>query len=207
MAESAAKPNPLLWDLPEELAGERVLVRPYRPGDGDALWEAVEESREHLRPWMPWVGDHKSPADSEAYARRAQARWLLREDLSVGVWERVTGRFLGGSGLHQADLDVPAFEIGYWLRASAEGRGYMTEAAALLCRLAFETLKANRVCIQCDSRNVRSAAIPRRLLFVQEATLRNHHRDTSGELRDTLIFALTPEDYARLRETFAAPSP
>jgi RimJ/RimL family protein N-acetyltransferase len=194
----ATRPQPILWDLPDELTGERVFVRAYRVGDGAALWEAIEESREHLRPWMPWVGEHKTPADSEAYARRSQARWLLREDLSVSVWERATGRFLGGSGLHTRDSDVPAFEIGYWLRASAEGKGYMTEAVWMLCGLAFETLSANRVMIQCDARNVRSAAIPRRLQFTQEATLRNHHRDTSGELRDTLVFALIPEDYARI---------
>ena len=118
----------------------------------------------------------------------------------VGVWERTTGRYLGGSGLHRIDWGVPAFEIGYWLRTSAWGRGYISEAARVLCRFAFETLGANRVEIRCDGRNARSMAVPRRLDFVQEATLRNHCRDGCGELRDTLIFAMTPEDYAKVRE-------
>ncbi|HZO91226.1 MAG TPA: GNAT family N-acetyltransferase [Chthonomonadaceae bacterium] len=199
-AKAQAKPNPILWELPEELVGERVLVRRYRPGDGAAMWEAIEESREHLRPWLPWVGQHQSPADSEAYVRRAGARWQLREDFSMGLWALATGRFLGGSGLHASDVEVPSFEIGYWLRPSAVGHGYMTEAVRLLCRLAFETLAANRVFIRCDSRNARSAAIPRRLGFLHEGTLRNDHRDTSGELFDTLVFALTSQDYANLPE-------
>ncbi|HZT42355.1 MAG TPA: GNAT family N-acetyltransferase [Chthonomonadaceae bacterium] len=190
----------ILRELPEELVGKRVIVRPYRPGDGAALFEAIDESREHLAPWMPWTKEHKTPDDSEAYARRSQARWLLREDLGVGLWERETGRYLGGSGLHRIQWDVPSFEIGYWIRASAEGKGYMTEAVRLLCRLAFDTLEANRVFIRCDSRNTRSAAIPRRLGFQHEATLRNDARSLSGELRDTFHFAMTPEDYARARE-------
>ena len=199
MAENRDETARILQHLPEELVGERVLVRPYRPGDGTALFEAVDESREHLRPWMPWAEQHRTSDDSEAYARRSHARWLLREDLSMGFWERDTNRYLGGSGLHRIDWDVPSFEIGYWIRASAEGRGFVTETVRLLCTLAFETLKANRVFIRCDSRNARSAAIPRRLGFVHESTLRNDARALSGDLRDTFSFSMTPEDYAKLK--------
>jgi RimJ/RimL family protein N-acetyltransferase len=202
MSQEKSTHPPILTALPEEMQGTRVTVRPFRPGDGDAVWEAVEESREHLRPWLPWVETHGCPADSEAFVRRAQARWLLREDLAVGLWERASGRFLGGSGLHIRDWDVPAFEIGYWLRASAQGRGYMTECVQLLCCFAFEKLAAQRIEIRCDAANLRSAAVARRLGFVHEATLRNTDRNTFGELRDTLIFAMTPRDYTTLRDLF-----
>lgn len=192
---SAASP-PILIELPDQLLGERVLVRPYRAGDGAALWEAVTESREHILPWLSWADTHGLPTDSEAFVRKWHAKWLLREELAVGIWERSTGRYLGGSGLHRTQWDVPSFEIGYWLRHSAEGQGYMTEAVRLLCHLTFETLAANRVFIRVASGNHRSAAIPRRLGFVQEATLRNDTRDARGELRDMLVFAMTPQDYA-----------
>ena len=191
-----APPPLILRDLPDELLSERVLIRPPRPGDGATVWEAVEESREQIAPWLPWVEKTLGPDDCEAAARRGAARWQTREDLMVSVWERATGRYLGGSGLHRIDWGVPAFEIGYWLRTSAWGQGYVSETVRVLCRFAFETLGANRVEIRCDGRNERSLAVPRRLGFVQEATLRNHCRDGRGELRDTLIFALMPDDYA-----------
>ena len=193
------KPNPILYNLPDELVGERIVVRPRRGGESAAVWEAVEESREMISPWLPWVEGTRSSDDCEAAGRRAWARWLLREDLMVGIWDRATGRFLGGSGLHRLDWDVPAFEIGYWLRTSAWGQGYALEAVRLLCRLAFETLGANRVEIRCDGRNARSLAVAKRLGFVLEATLRNHCREGAGDLRDTCIFAMTPEDYAAAR--------
>lgn len=193
---------PILIDLPNKLIGERVLVRPLRPGDGSAVYEAVDETREQLDPWMPWAQNTKTADDSEVAARRGAAKWLLREDLMVGIWERKTGRYLGGSGLHRIDWSVPAFEIGYWIRTSAQGQGYVSETVRLLCDLAFGTLAANRVEIRCDALNVRSIAVPRRLGFVQEATLRSDCRDESGELRDTLIFAMTPDDYARVSATW-----
>ncbi|TMD65260.1 MAG: GNAT family N-acetyltransferase, partial [Chloroflexi bacterium] len=86
------------------------------------------------------------------------------------------------------------FEIGYWLRVSAPGHGYMTEAVQLLTNYAFSSLAANRVEIRCDERNVRSAAIPRRLGFIQEARMRNHEAAPDGTLRTTLVFALIPSD-------------
>lgn len=194
--------DPILTDLPNEFLGQRVLLRLLRPGDGAAIWEAVEESRKQISPWLPWVEKTRSTDDQEAAARRGAAHWLTREDLMVGIWDRATGRYLGGSGLHRIDWAVPAFEIGYWLRTSAWGQGYVSETVRVLCRFAFETLHANRVEIRCDEGNERSLAVPRRLGFVQEGALRNDTRDSSGKLRDTIIFALTPADYTQAKPTW-----
>jgi RimJ/RimL family protein N-acetyltransferase len=187
---------PILHDLPQEVLGDRVLLRPYRAGDGEAVWSAVEESRELLRPWMPWVDHHRTPADSEAFVRRMHARWILREDLVVGIWLRETGEYVGSSGLHPIDWDVPSFEVGYWLRASAQGRGYATETTRVLIGLAFETLGAHRLFLRCDERNERSAAVARRLGFTPEGTRRLDSRSPSGELRNTLVFSMIPEEFA-----------
>jgi len=84
---------------------------------------------------------------------------------------------------------VPYFSIGYWLAASAEGHGYMTEAASALVEYALRELGARRLEITCDARNTRSAAVARRLGFEQEGLLRNHMRLSDGALRDTLVFA------------------
>lgn len=196
MSGMAAAANPVLLALPDELVGERVRVRPYRPGDGAAFFEAVEESREHLRPWVGWADKHATPDDAEAYARRMQARWLAREDLTVALFDRATGRFVGGAGLHDIEWDVPAMEVGYWVRASAQGGGYVTEAVRLLCRLAFGTLGTERLTLTCDAKNERSAAVARRAGFVHEGTLRRHCRGAGGDLRDTLVFGMTREDFA-----------
>ncbi len=184
---------------PDELVGERIIVRAWRRSDAPALFEAVDESREHLRPWMIWVDNHRTVTDSEDYCLRVAETWARRTDFALSIWHRETGRLLGGSGFHNIDWDVPSFDIGYWIRDREEGKGYVTEAARLLTAFAFEHLGAQRLVITCDSNNTRSAAIPERLGFLLEARLRNHHRKSDDALRDTLIFAMTPEDY---RERF-----
>ncbi|HYM68609.1 MAG TPA: GNAT family N-acetyltransferase [bacterium] len=192
------QPLPVLLDIPEELHGPRVLVRPLRPEDAPETWAAIEESREHLAAWLPWVDQLRSPDDERAVIAHMRARWVLREDLTVGIFDRETGRLLGGTGLHRINWSVRAFEVGYWVRLSAQGRGYVTEAVQLVTRLAFETLSANRVEIRVDPRNVRSRRIPERLGFVLEGTLRRSALDASGTPSDRLVFALVREDYARL---------
>jgi ribosomal-protein-serine acetyltransferase len=184
-----------LIPLFEELRGQKVVVRPYRLEDAEALFEAVVESRQHIWPWLPWGDSHQTVDDSRDFILRSQAKWLLREeDLTVGVFDAGSGRYLGGSGLHVRGWDIPAFEIGYWIRASAEGHGYISEAVQLLTDFAFASLGARRVMIRCDARNVRSAAVAERLGFVREARLRNDGVSADGTVRDTLIFSRTPDD-------------
>lgn len=178
----------------DELRGERVVVRPYRLEDAQRLFEAVAESRDHLKPWMPWADQHQRVEDSRDLIVRFTAQWLLREDVTVALADAATGRFVGGSGLHPRDWDARVFEIGYWIRASEQGKGYITEAARLLTEFAARSLAANRVFIQCDARNVRSAAVPQRLGYLREALLRHDRWATDGALRDTLIFGLIPSD-------------
>jgi len=183
-----------LMPLFEELRSERIIVRPYRESDAKSLFEAVAESRDHLRPWLPFADEHQTVEESRDWIIHQVASWVLREDLMPGIWEAATGRFLGGSGLHPRNWETRYFEIGYWLRASATGQGYITEAVQLLSDYAFSTLAATRVEIRCDERNVRSAAVAQRLGFVQEARLRNEQLAAGGVLRNTLIFALIPTD-------------
>lgn len=178
----------------EELRGERVLVRPYREDDAQALYEAVHESREHIRPWLPFADEHQTVDESRDWIIHSMADWLLRNAMTVGVWELATNRYLGGSGIHPRNWESRYFEIGYWLRASAPGHGYMTETARLLTDFCFEHLAANRVEIRCDEQNVRSAAVARRLGFVPEARLRHDGLTPDGKLRDTLIFSMIPSD-------------
>lgn len=178
----------------DELRGERVVVRPYQLADAEALREAVEQSREHLRPWLPFADAHQSIEESRDWITSTMARWLLREEFALSIWGATTGRFLGGVGLHPRDWEAGVFEIGYWLRAGEEGHGYMSEAVRLVMQLGAQMLHANRLEIRCDARNGRSAAVAERLGFVREGELRNHSLAPDGSLRTTLIYGLTPDD-------------
>ena len=84
----------------EELRGERVIIRPYRESDAQDVFEAVGESRDHLHPWLPFANEHQTVEETRDWIIHQVAAWLLREDMTLGMWEAATHRYLGGTGFH-----------------------------------------------------------------------------------------------------------
>jgi|SRR6185369_275577 len=185
--------DPLLIDVPERLATERLVVRVPRAGDGTAVNAAVCVSHAELAPWMPWAATLPSVDESEAYCRRAHAKFLLREDLAMFVFaggaDDREGELVGATGLHRIDWPLRSFEIGYWRRTGCEGRGFMTEAVRAMARMAFDALGARRVEIRMDDRNVASWKLAERAGFTLEALLRFDSLTPAGEPRSTRIYA------------------
>ncbi len=174
---------------------KRLVLRCWQPQDAPLLKEALEQSREHLLPWMDWAG--RIPSDTlQDYIERIR-RWRgqfdLGQDFTYGVFDAQESRALGGCGLHTR-LGEGAREIGYWIHKDFINQGLATELSAALTRVAFEVLNMRRVEIHCDSRNVRSAAVPKKLGFQLEATLRKRVRDKDA-WRDAMIWTLFAEEY------------
>jgi RimJ/RimL family protein N-acetyltransferase len=184
-----------LVPLFEELRGDVVVVRPFRPEDAPLLHEAIAESRDFMRPWLPWADAQQTVEESLDWINQARAKWITRTDILVAMFDAAdNGRFVGGIDLHPRDWAVPFFELGYWMRATAARRGYMTEAVQLLTRFALDVLGAQRVQIRCDVRNTPSANVARRAGYVLEGVRRNDSLDTEGNVASMLIFSRVPGD-------------
>ena len=181
--------DPILFSIPESFESKRLLIRAPLWGDGVAVNEAVKESMEELRPWMPWARNIPTIEESEMNIRRSRLQFLDRTDLRLLLILKETGQLVGCSGLHRMDWQSRKFEIGYWVRTSCGKQGYITEAADAITNYAIQELQANRIEIRCDGRNTRSARVAERLGFTLEGILRNETCDVDGSLRDTMVFS------------------
>ena len=185
--------DPLLIHVPERIVTARLIVRCAQPGDGAALNAAVCDSLDALRPYVPWAGSVPTLADSEAVCRKAQARFRLREDLMMLIFERgaagVEGELLGGTGLHRMDWKARRFEIGYWRRSGREGRGIATEAVHTMARLAFDELQAQRVELRIDKLNRASWRVAERCGFTLEGVMRSESLAPDGAWRDMRVYS------------------
>ena len=185
--------EPMLIDWPPLLQSERLLLRAPRAGDGAALNEAVVQSLDELKPWMPWAQKVPSRKESELTCRQMAARFAQRSDLPLFIFARAgdggCARLLGGTGLHRVDWSVPRFEIGYWRRSGEQGHGWIAEAVRTLARFAFDQLGARRVEIRMSSDNLKSRAVAERCGFTLEGVLRQDSLDVHGRPRDTAVYA------------------
>lgn len=165
------------------------MLRAFKAGDGRALWEAVEETRAELERWQNLGERYATPELAEQRVARYCEVFDAGTRLQYAIVD-TSGRFLGGCALEHPDGELrPAFQLGYWIRSSARGQGFVTRSARLLTRFAFEELQARRVAIWAEATNERSAAVAHRLGFILEGRLRQERRNAIGQYQDTLVFA------------------
>lgn len=175
--------------LPIDL-GRGAVLRRYSLEDLEGLWLAVEEERDRLGTWMPWV-EHTRTIDD-------QRRWLERVVADrvgldgTGLW--VDEGFAGGIGLSVSDPFGVGAEIGYWIRAAHEGRGHVTRGVRALTDLAFREWGVHRVAIRAGVDNVRSRAVPERLGFTFEGVARGEGKGLDG-FYDLAVYAVLEDEW------------
>jgi RimJ/RimL family protein N-acetyltransferase len=170
----------------------RTLLRCWEPSDARAHLVAVEESIDHVRPWLPWARETPSLERQLGFLRASRAAFDRDEDYIYGVFS-ATGDVIGGSGLHTR-LGPGVLEIGYWIHSAWIGRGLATEITAALTRVAFEIHGVDRVEIRVVPENLRSARVVAKLGFRHEATLRR--RLPFGDERlDAMLWVLFRDEY------------
>jgi RimJ/RimL family protein N-acetyltransferase len=165
-------------DAPYRIVTSSLVLRCWDPRDAPLLAEAVDESLDELRPWMPWAGDEPQTLEQRVgLLRRFRATFDLGDEFVYGIFAADESQVIGGTGLH---------------RRVGEGLG--TEATAALTRVAFDVCGVDRVEIRVDPANERSRAIPRKLGFAEEATLRR--RLQYPEPRDAVVYSLFADELA-----------
>ena len=165
------RPNGLIEHAP-------VTLRRFRAEDVDALFVAVTESLDHLRPWMPWAADY-SRASAEEYLAGSIKGWdegteynyaILTGDAPAGdalAGDAPAGRVLAGIIGLMTRCGPGGLEIGYWVHRAYTGRGLATAATVALVEEAFGLPGVDWVEIVHDELNVASGQIPRKLGFTE----------------------------------------
>lgn len=104
-------------------------------------------------------------------------------------------RYIGGCGFNHIDWKNRWCEVGimightdYW------GRGYGTDAMAILLRFAFEELNLNRVMLKAFAFNPRAIASYEKNGFVKEGVLRGQIF-RQGEYHDEIVMGLMREEW------------
>ncbi len=183
--------------LVEHIAGPGELVlRRWRRQDAAILSQAVADSLEHLRPWMPWVAQEPMSLEGRLeLIDRWEREWLAGGDAVMGVL--LGGSVAGGCGLHRR-IGPGGLEIGYWTHPNFLREGIAVTAAGLLTDAAFAHPQISHVEIHHDKANEASAGIPRKLgfRFIRQVS---DERQAPAELWIAYEWRLTRQEWNRQR--------
>jgi RimJ/RimL family protein N-acetyltransferase len=180
----------------------RLIIRCYDPESGDALLlkTSIDQSLEHLKPWMPWAWNEPEPLEAKAErVKKFRKNFDSGTDYTLGVFNLTETELIGSCGLHTR-LEYNAREIGYWLNVNHINKGYATEIVEALLQVGFGIEKLDRIEIRCDSNNKISARIPEKCGFTFKEILTGNIKDVFGSDRDTMIWEMTSKNYASKTE-------
>jgi ribosomal-protein-serine acetyltransferase len=171
----------------------RLQLFPLDATDSRDLWTAVDASRAHLEPWLPWVPFNLDVDSSARYAEASAADWDSARACRFAIREKAGKRLLGVIGLEAFAHLHESVELGYWLRVDVTGKGLMTEAGRAVLDWAFGPVNAHRVRVAAATDNHASLAVIGRLGFRFEGIARQAER-CHGRWLDHAVFALLVTD-------------
>jgi ribosomal-protein-serine acetyltransferase len=164
--------------------------------DAPALFALTDKNRDRLREWLPWLDVTNTVADTLSFIAAQQNAHEKTGAGAMGIWAGET--LAGVAGFNTVDLTNRIATIGYWLGERHTGHGMMTRVCRALTNYAIDTLDVNRVVIACATGNARSRAIPLRLGFLHEGTLRDAEW-LYDHFVDHDIYAMLAPDWLRMR--------
>ncbi len=193
-------PEPIGWpddsDSPPPLPASSLMVEDglelLAPIEGDAreLFVTVDENREYLREWLPWLDDVNSVDDELAMIRR------IRDDKNFN-WVyliRKYGELVGVVSLNWVDWDNRSFGLGYWVSESSSGRGIITKSCRRVIEHCFVDLKLHRLVIEVAADNHPSRAVAERLGLRLEGISKDREW-LYDRFTDSVMFAITEPEW------------
>lgn len=182
------------WPPPHELRGEHVTLTQFVESDAEELFAALD----HDACWDHVAG---RPSDPGAYAATLAAAsqsgrwpWIVRRG----------GAAVGTTSYLDVSLPDARLEIGHTTYTPAVWGSTVNSACKLLLMdWAFDH-GFGRVQLKTDIRNRRSQAAIAKLGATYEGVLRRYQRRADGTVRDTVMYAVTAEEWPEVRERLLA---
>ncbi|GAA0437228.1 GNAT family protein [Lentibacillus halophilus] len=185
-----------LFQIDDELALKHLELH-----DANRLFQLTDQSRHHLRQWLPWVDGTNSTADSKAFIQSSLKAFSNRRALTTGILYK--SELAGVVAFNHLDWANNAGQIGYWLGTPYQGNGIMIRAVSGLIDYGVYSLALNRIEIRAAVANTKSRAIPERLRFVQEGQLRQAEQ-LHASYTDHALYGMLASEWKQLRPNHAS---
>lgn len=176
--------------FPDTIPGRLVDLRRFEEQHAQSMFDCIQRDKQRLLRYLPWPRYINTVADELDFIRGSRRRFDDFVSFGYGIYPRADNAFAGTVGSFNVDCENMRFEVGYWLLASAEGKGYMTEAVTLLVR-EHARRGFHRAELLCEPDNERSRAVALRCGFSYEGTLRECKWNGERFL-DMQVFARVP---------------
>lgn len=170
---------------------DNISIAKLELAHSQKIYELTEANRYFLREWLSWLDDIKSVSDTNKFIEST-----IKTSSSGGAPNFAVlydGEICGVAGFNEINKRNRVGSIGYWLAEDYNGRGIATHVVKKLLEIGFGEFNLNKIEIRCAENNIKSRAIPERLGFIYEATLRECEWLYSKYVNHAIYSILAPE--------------
>ncbi len=176
---------------------EEIELRASDISFTSALFQLIDQQREYLRVWLPWVDDTVREADSHDFLQMTAKMNQGGQRLTYFIFYK--NQLAGSIGYVKIDKVHQKAEIGYWLNKDLQGNGIMIKCCKALVDYGFKQSKLNRQIIKVSSKNSKSIAIPVKLGFQKDGILRQDSK-LYKHFHDVAVYSILKQEWRISRE-------
>lgn len=152
------------------IVNKQIYLKLVALNDARRIFELTDQSREHLREWLPWLDHIQKVEDTKKFIQHSRDQYAKHQSMNMVVIFQ--DDIVGVAGFNEIDWTNQMASIGYWIGKDYVGKGIITKVVESLTKYAYDELNLNRVEIRAAEGNKKSRAIPERLGFKKEGCLR-----------------------------------
>lgn len=186
------------WLNETQLEGKLVKLLPLQESHQESILEAASDGEL----WNLWFTSVPSQRSISKYINTAFKEKNRDRALPFVVIDKQTNQLIGCTRYCNASPEHKRLEIGYtWYAKRYQRTGVNTECKHLLLSYAFEHLDCIAVEFRTHFHNTRSREAIAKLGAKQDGVIRNHMIDTSGIVRDTVVFSIIRDEWATIKKS------
>lgn len=175
---------------PIELEGSKTALREFEPDDVDAVAAIIGDDR--VTRFLSFDSRTREQAAEMVKGTIERAKADPRTEFYLAVTSRHAGTVVGFARLELTGHR--AAKLGYAVAYEHQGKGYATDAVAMLVGFGFDTLGLHRVTAAIGPDNAASHAVTQHLGFTREGLLRDHVH-TNGAWRDSVLYSVLADEW------------
>lgn len=167
------------------LESANLLLRPVRDTDIEFVFQGLSHAEVIRYYGVSFISLEQTKIQMDWYAtleREKTGRWWA-------ICDHRDEHFYGAIGFNDIHPAHHRAEIGFWLMPAYWGKGFVSEAASLIIKHAFEEISLHRLYAYVETDNTNSKKLLQKLQFVNEGTMKEYEMK-NGKWIDMEIYAL-----------------
>ncbi len=187
------------WREPVILEGHCVRLVPLSLGHVEGLFKIIE--RETFR----FLLSEPEPWSIDGFHQYVSQILAMPDRVPFCILRRPMDEPIGSTSFLDIREEHQSLEIGHtWIAKSFRQTCVNPEIKLLMLGHAFDRLKAIRVQLKTDDRNLQSQRAMEKLGAKREGTLRKHMILANGFVRDTAMYSITDDEWPPVKERLLA---